>query len=104
MPCYFHRPPSLSRIVSITSRHSERAKSTMPDDSLRPRFGAGDAGLRPTSIPTSASCWPMRVAKALEGAEKLGGLKSVAEMGKQKDESALPGNEPVDIQHIITGR
>ena len=30
-------------------------------------------------------------AKALEGTEKFGGLKSVAEMGKQKGECALPG-------------
>ncbi len=43
-------------------------------------------------------------AKAVEGAEKFGDLKSVAEMGKEKGESALPGNEPVDVQHIITLR
>ncbi len=43
-------------------------------------------------------------AKAVEGAEKFGGLKSAAEMGTEKGESALPGNDPVDVQHIITLR
>jgi len=43
-------------------------------------------------------------AKAVEGAEKLGGIKSVAEMGNEKDESPLPENQPVDVQHIITLR
>ncbi len=43
-------------------------------------------------------------AKAVEGAEKLGDLKSVAGMGKEKGESALPENDPVDVQHIITLR
>ena len=43
-------------------------------------------------------------AMAVEGAEKFGGLKSVAEMGKEKGESALPGNDPVDVQHVVTLR
>ena len=43
-------------------------------------------------------------AKAVEGAEKFVGLKSVAEMGKEKGENVLPENEPIEVQHIITLR
>ncbi len=38
---------------------------------------------------------------AVEGAEKLNGLTSVAEMGKQKGETPLPENESVDVERII---
>ncbi len=43
-------------------------------------------------------------ATVVKGAEKLGSLKSVAQMGKLKGEDALPENESVDIEHIITLR
>ena len=42
--------------------------------------------------------------EAVEGAEKLGGMKSVAAVGEEKGESALPENEPFDVQHVITLR
>ena len=40
-------------------------------------------------------------AKALEGSKQLGGLKSIAEMGKIKGDVPLPENEPVDPQNIV---
>lgn len=41
---------------------------------------------------------------AVEGAEKLGGMKSGAAMGEATDESVLPEVEAVDIEHVITLR
>ena len=41
---------------------------------------------------------------AVEGAEKLNGLTSVAEMGKQKGETPLPEDESVDVEQIIALR
>lgn len=38
---------------------------------------------------------------ALDGSEKLGALKSVAEMAKEKGEVALPENESVDPKNIV---
>ena len=43
-------------------------------------------------------------AKALEGAEALGKLKSVAEMGEQKGDSPLPENVTVDVGRVIPVR
>ncbi len=43
-------------------------------------------------------------AEAVEGAEKLKGLTSVVEMGKQKAETPLLENEPVDVEQIIALR
>ncbi len=43
-------------------------------------------------------------AKALEGAEALGKLKSVAEMGKRKGQSPLPENVTVDVGRVIPVR
>jgi hypothetical protein len=40
-------------------------------------------------------------ATALEGAEKLAGLKSVAEIGKEKGESPLPENDPIFGEHVV---
>ena len=40
-------------------------------------------------------------AKALKGSEKLGGLKSVKEMGKEKGSVPLPENESVTPDYII---
>ncbi|MCP4295587.1 MAG: hypothetical protein GY786_08275 [Proteobacteria bacterium] len=37
----------------------------------------------------------------LEGSEKLTGLKSVVEMGKEKGDNPLPENESVDPAHIV---
>jgi hypothetical protein len=38
---------------------------------------------------------------ALKGSEKLKGLKSVVEMGKEKGDIPLPENESVDPAHIV---
>ena len=43
-------------------------------------------------------------AKAVEGAEKLAKLASVAAMGKQKGETPLPENDSVDVERIIALR
>ena len=43
-------------------------------------------------------------AVAVEGAQKLKGLTSVVEMGKEKGESAAPENESVDVERIIALR
>ena len=43
-------------------------------------------------------------AEAVEGAEKFTKLVSVAAMGKQKGETPLPENEPVDVERIIALR
>ncbi len=43
-------------------------------------------------------------AEAVAGAEKLNGLTSVAEMGKQKGETPLPENESVEVERIIALR
>jgi hypothetical protein len=40
-------------------------------------------------------------AAALNGSEKLGKLKSVAEMAREKGEVALPENESVDPKNIV---
>jgi hypothetical protein len=37
----------------------------------------------------------------LNGADKLKGLKSVVEMGKQKGDNPLPENESVDPEHVV---
>jgi len=41
---------------------------------------------------------------ALEGAEKLAGLKSVAQLGEQKGDVPLPENEPVTPERVIALR
>ena len=38
---------------------------------------------------------------ALKGSEKLNGLKSVVEMGKEKSDNPLPENESVDPDNIV---
>ncbi len=43
-------------------------------------------------------------AEAVEGAEKLKGLTSVVEMGKQKAETPLPENASVAVERIIALR
>jgi hypothetical protein len=43
-------------------------------------------------------------AKAVDGAEKLAKLASVAAMGKQKGETPLPENDSVDVERIIALR
>ena len=37
----------------------------------------------------------------LKGAEKFKGLKTVAAVGKDKGETPLPENEPVDVKRTI---
>ena len=39
--------------------------------------------------------------KALKGSEKLSGLKSVIQMGKEKGDNSLPENESVDPDNIV---
>ena len=43
-------------------------------------------------------------AEAVEGAEKLKGIVSVAAMGEQKGETPLPDNEGLDVERIIALR
>ena len=43
-------------------------------------------------------------AKAVEGAEKLGGLLSVNKMAKQKGEAPLPENESVTVENVVAIR
>ena len=39
--------------------------------------------------------------KPVKGSDKLKGLKSVVEMGKEKGDNPLPENESVDPEHIV---
>ena len=39
--------------------------------------------------------------KPLKGSDKLKGLKSVVEMGKEKDDNPLPENESLDPEQIV---
>ena len=39
--------------------------------------------------------------EALAGAESLAGLKSVAEMGREKGDTPLPDEEPVDVTEVV---
>lgn len=40
-------------------------------------------------------------AAPVDGADKLKGMKSVAQMGKEKGDNPLPENESVDVQTVI---
>ena len=71
-------------------------------------------GERPPTLPPSAKEyteagfpwfeWYGGDAEALAGAEKLGSLKSVSELGKQKNEDPLPENESTGVGRVRTVR
>ena len=69
------------------------------------------SGWRPPTVPPTAKQyteaglpwfeWYGRDSEAVDGAEKLAGLKSVAQFGDGKDEAPLPENESVDASHVV---
>lgn len=88
-------------------RHFSRCFVTIANSAV----WAAVTGERPPTAPPTAACYTEAGlpwfdyyggdAKALEGAEALAKLKSVAQTAKEK-ESPLPGNESVKVKKIVS--
>ncbi len=91
-------------------RHSSRCFVTIANSAVWTAI----TGERPATEPPTAKAYTEAGlpwfdyyggdAEAVEGAEKLKGLTSVVEMGKQTGEPPLPENASVDVERIIALR
>ena len=91
-------------------RHSSRCFMTIANSTVWMAI----TGERPPTVPPTAKDYTEAGlpwfdyyggdAEVVAGAEKLNGLTSVAEMGKQKGETPLPENESVEVERIIALR